>query len=388
MKMRLKSLQYSQYDTQPRAWRLEDCTFGDINLVVGQNATGKTRTLQAISELANLLSGDGKLNAQEGCFDAEFDQNGCQKYVLKWANKNVVEEVFIQDGRTLLQRGVDGTGKIFAAKLQLELDFHSPSDKLAVVSRRDAIQHPFLESLYSWGKAARYFRFGTAMGQEHLAIFEGGQPQGELNLKDSNQAVIIFQKGKAKYGSHYVQLILDDMKKIGYELEDILIQRMEWIGTNGANGANGKVSKPFGRLSGISIKEKELAAITYHHEISSGMFRALSLIIQLNYSLLASLPSCIIIDDIGEGLDYIRSTALIELLIKKVEDTTGNVQLIMSTNDRFVMNSVPLKYWSIIRRFPHKAKFYTYRNSKQLFDEFEFTGLSNFDFFSSNYLES
>lgn len=260
-------------------------------------------------------------------------------------------------------------------RVQLELDFHSPSDKLAVVSRRDAIQHPFLESLYSWGKAARYFSFGTAMGQEHLAVFEAGSPQEELNLKDSNQAVIIFQKGKAKYGSDYVRLIVDDMKKIGYELEDILIQEMGWIGNKRA-------------LSGISVKEKELAAMTYHHEISSGMFRALSLIIQLNYSLLASLPSCIIIDDIGEGLDYIRSTALIELLIKKVEDTTRNVQLIMSTNDRFVMNSVPLKYWSVIRRFPHKAKFYNYRNSKPLFDEFEFTGLSNFDFFSSNYLES
>lgn len=375
MKMRLKSLQYSQYDTQPRAWRLEDCTFGDINLVVGQNATGKTRTLQAISELANLLSGDRKLNVASGSFDAVFDHNGYQKYVLKWANKNVVQEEFIQNGRTLLQRGADGTGKIFAARVQLELDFHSPSDKLAVVSRRDAIQHPFLESLYSWGKAARYFRFGTAMGQEHLAVFEAGSPQEELNLKDSNQAVIIFQKGKAKYGSDYVQLIVDDMKKIGYELEDILIQEMGWIGNKRA-------------LSGISVKEKELAAMTYHHEISSGMFRALSLIIQLNYSLLASLPSCIIIDDIGEGLDYIRSTALIELLIKKVEDTTRNVQLIMSTNDRFVMNSVPLKYWSVIRRFPHKAKFYNYRNSKPLFDEFEFTGLSNFDFFSSNYLES
>ena len=373
--MRLKSLQYSQYDTQPRAWRLEDCTFGDINLVVGQNATGKTRTLQAISELANLLSGDRKLNVASGSFDAVFDHNGYQKYVLKWANKNVVQEEFIQNGRTLLQRGADGTGKIFAARVQLELDFHSPSDKLAVVSRRDAIQHPFLESLYSWGKAARYFSFGTAMGQEHLAVFEAGSPQEELNLKDSNQAVIIFQKGKAKYGSDYVRLIVDDMKKIGYELEDILIQEMGWIGNKRA-------------LSGISVKEKELAAMTYHHEISSGMFRALSLIIQLNYSLLASLPSCIIIDDIGEGLDYIRSTALIELLIKKVEDTTRNVQLIMSTNDRFVMNSVPLKYWSVIRRFPHKAKFYNYRNSKPLFDEFEFTGLSNFDFFSSNYLES
>ena len=58
----------------------------------------------------------------------------------------------------------------------------------------------------------------------------------------------------------------------------------------------------------------------------------------------------------------------------------------MATNDRFVMNRVPLEYWSVIRRLPNMSKIYNYQNSKELFDNFEFTGLSNFDFFSSDYL--
>lgn len=103
----------------------------------------------------------------------------------------------------------------------------------------------------------------------------------------------------------------------------------------------------------------------------------------LNYSIFADLPSCILIDDIGEGVDYTRSTALIELLISKVEGT--QMQLIMSTNDQFVMDAVPLKYWLVIKRSTGKAKIYNYLNNKKLFDSFKFTGLSNFDFFSSNY---
>jgi ABC-type Mn2+/Zn2+ transport system ATPase subunit len=115
------------------------------------------------------------------------------------------------------------------------------------------------------------------------------------------------------------------------------------------------------------------------------MFRALSLIIQLNYSQLASIPSCILIDDIGEGLDYERSSSLIKLLIEKAK--TSAVQLVMSTNDRFVMNNVPLEYWCVMRRISNVSKVYNYRNAKKQFEDFELTGLSNFDFFTSGAFE-
>jgi hypothetical protein len=368
--MKLNSIQYSQYDGLPREWRLEDCTFCDVNLMVGQNATGKSRTLQVVSTLAGLLSGELKLTPDCGSFDVVFYENGHEiQYLLKWEKRGVVQEQFSQNGQTLLRRGADGTGKILAQKLKLEIDFQPPVDHLAVVSRRDAIQHPFLEKLYNWGKRCLFFHFGTPMGQDQLALLASGGQKEDFNLKDENQVVAIFHEGVAKYGSDYYQLLYDDMGKLNYHLEKIGIQHF---------GSNGRT------LSGIRLKEKELAAYTSHHHISTGMFRTLSLLTQLNYSLLNERPSCVMIDDIGEGLDYIRSMALIDLLIEKAK--ASNMQLIMSTNDRFVMNRVPLHYWSVIRRFPHKTKFVNYRNSKELFDEFEFTGLSNFDFFSSNYL--
>jgi hypothetical protein len=55
----------------------------------------------------------------------------------------------------------------------------------------------------------------------------------------------------------------------------------------------------------------------------------------------------------------------------------------MSTNDRFVMNNVPLEYWSIMQRYPNESKIYNYRNSRKQFEDFELTGLSNFDFLTS-----
>jgi hypothetical protein len=59
----------------------------------------------------------------------------------------------------------------------------------------------------------------------------------------------------------------------------------------------------------------------------------------------------------------------------------------MTTNDRFVMNNVPLKYWSVIRRTSGKAIFYNYKNSKETFDDFSLTRLNNFEFFSTDFFE-
>ena len=134
---------------------------------------------------------------------------------------------------------------------------------------------------------------------------------------------------------------------------------------------------------GLNVKECDLDDTTDQREMSQGMFRAFSLLIQLNYSLLNKIPTCILIDDIGEGLDYDRSRKLIELVIQKISNSS--IQVIMTTNDKFVMNAVPLEYWSVIKRVKNKSFFYNYKNSRESFDEFKYTGMSNFDFLTSEY---
>ncbi len=368
--MKLKSIQFTEYEDKPEQWRLEDCTLSDMNLIVGKNATGKTRTLNAIATLTRLLAGELKIMDNAGNFTVIFDHNGVDmNYRLRFADDEVIEEELWQGDKLLLQREKEGNGKILTEQLDKPDDylaFQPPPNELAVVSRRDAIQHPFLEHLYQWGKSANYFQFGTPMGQDHLAAFD----LAKLNLKYSNQVVAIFKKGQQN-DRNYVPRIIEDMRFCGYELEDISLQTLVNFAENSTI------------VNGIQIKEKDLETVTHHLQISSGMFRTLSLLIQLNYAIQANLPSCILIDDIGEGLDYTRSTALIKRLMNKVEGT--QMQLIISTNDQFVMDAIPLKYWSVIKRSAGFAKMYNYLNSKKLFDSFQFTGLGNFDFFSSNY---
>ena len=113
------------------------------------------------------------------------------------------------------------------------------------------------------------------------------------------------------------------------------------------------------------------------------MFRALALLIFIEF-LASKKVSTLIIDDLCEGLDYHRASKLGKLLF--MEETVDNIQLITTTNDSFLMDSVDIKFWNILSRNKNDVSAFNYDKNKQLFEEFKFTGLSNFDLFSSDYL--
>ena len=377
--MQLESITYAQFEGKPEEWRIADFSFGNINLIVGKNATGKSRTLSIIKSLGNLVSGYIKLKFSSGNYKAIFNRDGEKlTYFLRYKDSKVVQEKLIINSDTKLDRGPGGKGKICAVKAnKKDMEFQVPPSELACVNRRDNVQHPFFEDLYKWGKNLRYYLFGGKLGQSNYAVFgeDKEKEEKDLDLKETSKTVAIFKKGQEKYPNKFVNNIRTDMSKVGFDFDSISVgPPTSFVFDQGV----------FKQPQGILVRESDLKGMTDQCSMSQGMFRALSLVIQLNYSLLASVPSCILIDDIGEGLDYERASALIKLLIHKAKKS--RVQLIMSTNDRFVMNNVPLEYWSIMRRFANESKIYNYRNSRKRFEDFELTGLNNFDFFTSDFV--
>ena len=116
------------------------------------------------------------------------------------------------------------------------------------------------------------------------------------------------------------------------------------------------------------------------------MFRALALVVHLNICAFSKKKQVILVDDIGEDLDYERATAIINLLISKAK--TYDLQLIMTSNDRFVMNQVLLEYWSVLKRKGGIVKLFNSQNSPKQFNDFKYLGLNNFDFFASDLFEA
>ncbi|MGM3304849.1 ATP-binding protein [Anabaena sp. WFMT] len=378
--MKLDFVEYCEDKDKPSEWRLDGCQLGNVNLIVGKNASGKSRILRAINLVSNLLSGDrglipdGRLRKWKLTFDSH-NNHSKKIYILKIENGQVVKESFISGDKTYLDRKESGIGKVWAEKLKEDIDFQTPIDGVAIFKRRDSIQHPVFEEIYNWASSFRYYEFGTDLGKSRLAF--ANSIRKKIDLKDTEKVVDIFNSGQEEFGHNFIEAIKSDMLTVGYNISGIEAKTPASVLFSDQGD-----EMPL-KLQCLYVQESDLKVKTEQGLISQGMFRALSLIIQVNYSLLAGKPSCILIDDIGEGLDFERASAMIKLLISKAE--SGLVQLIMTTNDRFIMNGVPLKYWSVIERKPGLAKLHNIHNSKQIFDDFKFTGLNNFDFFATQF---
>jgi AAA15 family ATPase/GTPase len=362
--LKYKNIWFKEWSIVSGTTNDEFVQFENINLIVGRNASGKTRLIEAIRWISDVLNEGINIESSfdESSFEMIFQENTNQiTYSLAFNEQaSIIQENLSINDVIKLDRG---KGKLYYEEYGGFLDF-TTEDRTLVVSRRDSLQQPFFEILHNWGKNLAHYSFGGNMGKDSVHSYI--ENQGKISFKNHNKVGVVYAKGKAEFESQFEQKIIDDMSRIEYDLTSISLNfetDMKYLF--------------------LSVKEKDLTTSTQFRHMSQGMARAFSLIVQLNYSLMAKIPSCILIDDIGEGLDYDRSKKLIELIIEKAEGS--NIQIFMTTNDRFVMNSVPLKYWSVIHREGNKSVFYNYQNSKQTFDDFAFTGLNNFDFFATEF---
>lgn len=374
--MRLLSITYSEFENTPRYWSLAEVTLGSKNLIVGKNSTGKSRTLNVIFALANTLSGPRPMPAS-GTYQGTWDDNGKSYfYSYQIEYSQVIHERLVIDSIVMLERGAGGFGKIYAEKInggQL-IDFQTPTNEFAITKRRDAIQHSFIEPLYQWAAAARYYHFGSVLGKDLIAVIAQNTPA--VDERDENQVVGVYRAGFKEFGHSYVNSIVDDMNDIGFDVEMV------------ATGAPITVTfeNAGAEFLAMQIKERAVSGFVDQLSMSQGMYRVLALLVHVNYLQMKGTSTCVIVDDIGEGLDYERSCGLINVLRAKA--SMYGLQIIMSTNDRFVMNEVPLEEWTVLHRQGHEVSVYNHSNSAEKFDEFRFTGLSNFSFFEMDFLES
>jgi energy-coupling factor transporter ATP-binding protein EcfA2 len=374
--MRLKSINYAQYEGTDREWRLEGLALGPINLIVGKNATGKSRALNVINGLAKLVSGHKKPSElTTGAYQTVFEDSGrFLHYSIEIRERKVVAEEFRDGERTLLRRSIGGAGEIFHHKERKMQEFQTPETEAAVVARRDIIQHHFLQPLGEWGERLRHYEFGEKMGRDRVALFVKGGP--EPDPTDVNAVIGLFRKGVRDFPDRFARSVKDDLNQIGYDIDAVGVMAPTDLTLQIPAGSPVESAV-------LYVKEGGLPCFTQQTDMSQGMFRALSVIVHLNYAVIAMVPSAILVDDIGEGLDFERSCKLIALMRERARHSS--VQLILSTNDRFVMNEIPLEEWSILRRTAGHVRVLNYDNSRPMFEDFRFTGLSNFALFEMDF---
>lgn len=349
--MKLKKISYRDFN-----WELQSLELGDANLLVGKNATGKSRTLQVIDHLLKLLTGQSNLNwAAQWSLEFENHKEEAVKYNFETKiAKGIVSEKIQLDDEVFLDRS-NGSASLLSQLNKKMETVNPPADRFILQSRRDTKHYPFLEDIAEWAEHSYSFKFGNIGPKQWARVQDFGQ------LITGEDVTAFFRDLSAKSQKS----VIAEMQKVGFSVSEVVPEQR----------AESTV---------LLVKEDALEKAIPHYNLSQGMFRALSLIIFLEYLISRKKPAMVLIDDLCEGMDYERARKLGKLVFGKCQGS--HIQLVATSNDNFLMDVVDIECLNVLRRNGKTVTSINYSNHPELFDEFALTGFSNFNFFSSNYL--
>lgn len=323
----------------------------EVNLLVGKNAVGKSRTIRA---LRNVLFYLMQLSERGGVLDIFYskllfeDGDDIISYEFRLKDDVVYSELLIVNNETLLYRNENKTD------LRGEL-INPPSNKLTLHVRRDVVQYPFIEKIMLWAEHACGLCFNE--------IEMGGDSDIPFYILGQGQTLYSMVRSLSEAS---LQQVIDQAHSLGYPLQSIELFE---------HGSSLKM---------VLFHEENVESQLFDALMSKGMFRALYLLIFAQYMSVRECPSLLLIYDLCEGLDYDRSTNLGKYLFEFCLE--HGIQLIATSNDTFLMDVVDLKYWNILQREGSEVNSIDVIKNPDLFNDFAFTGLSNFDFYSSDYI--
>jgi hypothetical protein len=353
--MKIHSFSYQQIDFEGyNDWIINNVELNCLNLIVAKNAIGKSRLLRIISAFAEMVKQEAPIFYGKWNFNFISDDSNYYEYKVTLKGNYISENLMVNNELKLQRENTNA--KVFSDTEESFIEINPPSNKLVMHVRRDQKEFPFFENIIKWAENTHYFKFGYIHPNSFLETTKS--QKGLSTIED-------IPKLLNEIDDYTKENIIVELNEIGYKIEKLFLE------------------KSLGKES-LNVKEDYLKYPISQFMISQGMFRALTLILYINYIIFKKKVSTLIVDDLCEGLDYERATKLGKLLFDKMK--RENLQFIVSTNDSFLMDSVNIKYWNILKRVGKDNFIYNYKNNKEKFDNFKYTGLSNFDFFSSDYL--
>lgn len=337
--MKLRKLSYKD-----SLWTLNGITFSEVNLLAGKNAVGKSRTIETLRDFVKMVRMQ-QVNRLSGNMEYEllFVHEGKELlYSFRYENGVIVSEQLTVDNECFLQRDKDST------LLKTER-INPPKDRLTLHVRRDLVEYPFFELLVQWCEGF-YGLYFNKEGKSFQMFYELSVPDMFIQL---DPAACI--------------RLIDQLNKTGFQVKEVVAAT---LGTTGEKT--------------LKIKETNIEQPLWFWELSLAMQRTLRLLVFIEYLTTQKKPLTVVIDDFCEGLDYDRSIKLGKQLFSFC--LAHSIQLIVTSNDNILMDGIELKYWNILQRQGSVVTAVSKETHPRLFDDFAFTGLSNFDFFSSDYL--
>ena len=350
-------------------WKLTDLKFSKFTIIAGLNSTGKTRTCNVIRNTVKKIVEPMK-TLFLGKTDLTFSISENESYKLMISieedddRKRSIKKEELYD--------VGGTGALFNrdnllfnrrviydAISKQHTNYSPPDDTLTFHVRRDKLSYPYIEEIIN---QMRKFHFLDS--EEPTSIAVGGIYGGKLPVQLPIEILpSLTPLWFGNIADDKKSEILNDINSLDFPIKNIFVKEIILGGQ---------------RIPMLYFEEEGVKGTYDFVQVSSGMKKIVFLIVFLH---LIEKGSCVLIDNVGDGLDYKRSINILPIVEKIAEDK----QIIISTNNEILLNQTDIKNWNILFREGDIVKAYNYENSKEQLMKFANTGLSNYEYFHDKY---
>jgi len=336
-----------QFTDKESGWTLNETEFSHFNLLVGVSGVGKTRVLEAIGRLRNLI-----LDLERGASRFRVIDRGC-KWKIVFQSKN---EEIIWSAETASLQNEDGSfrRKFLAEKIVIdgvdivdrkEEDFLfegnrlprlSDSESSVILLARESSLYPIRCFLY-YLIHEEHGEFSQSFSETSFNIYTDSLPKKKSIISLNSRPFLIKLYNLQEQFPEKYQQIKEDFLAIFNSVEDIKIglpNDFEPFYPDTLHKA-GLILLHFG------IKENGKWIIS--DRISLGMRKTLYYLFELA---LAPHGTVFLIDEIENSMGVNCLPQLMDIMFRHSND----FQFIITSHHPYVINNIPLEYWKIVQR--------------------------------------
>lgn len=343
--MRLKSVIISEKRGEILDYSMQNLSLEDFNLLISDNAQGKTRLFRIFNFLRYLVLGLPRIIGTsfhgEFIFNSDLENDKDVKYLLDIVpegGSNTYQEVVSKNGTTLFS----SKDKILInEKTNKRIETIFLPKNIPAISSINEDDYPTIKSINQYFRRIIYL----SANKSRQLVFSF--PNTIIPDEEGQNISTVLYNWSKQFPERYNDVI-NDFKEIFNDVLEISFNE-----------------EKVGNITNITLtlKEKGVDQQILQADWSDGMFRILHLLMLTRSPFkkgnLTLSPSLILIDEIENGLDYKRLKAIINHFI----DYQDESQIIISSHSPLVCDFIHPNNWHIAKR---KGSIISYLSPKDL----------------------
>jgi len=345
MENRLKLISFNAFEKKGKNFeiKIDNFLISDFNLLISDNAQGKTRLFNTLIFISKLISGKRriigtKLKSQfkfEAISNKKIEEITYELNIEPINGKNFYNEEIFRNNKTIYS----SKNKILynESKRSKIKKFFIPKNMPALTS----IEDPEYTTIKLIKEFFQRFVFVSADKTKGIVLQLSDTKQIVPHAMGQNIAAVLY---------NWSELYPDIFNEVINELKQCFsyIEKIHFV----------EQRLPVGQTSRLlSFKENNISKEIIQTHWSSGIYRMLHLLMSTKVPFIIDdkikLPSVILIDEIENGLDF----KTLKYAANYFKDYSEDSQIIMSSHSPLVCNFVNPKNWIVARRKGYKINY-------------------------------